>query len=147
MPMLPDFDEGGYLPYGVHAATQEEFEARFVIFNVSDRRFRLYERLKRLVEEANKSRIVKRVIVAGSFVTAKPEPNDFDCVLVLDASVVGQELRPFEYNLVSRKMARHVFGGDIVPVIERSSALDEYLEFFQTARNGQRVGVVEIRQW
>jgi hypothetical protein len=63
----------------------------------------------------------------------------------LDDSIRGRKLKPFEYNLVSRKAARRIFGGDIVPAIEGSAALDHYLEFFQTARGGQRVGVVEIQ--
>ena len=70
-----------------------------------------------------------------------PEPPTF----ALDASVVGRKLRPFEYNLVSRQAARRAFGGDVVPAIEGSTALDEYLEFFQTARDGRRVGIVEIQ--
>ena len=32
--------------------------------------------------------IVQRVLVAGSFVTAKPEPNDFDCILVLEKETI-----------------------------------------------------------
>jgi hypothetical protein len=37
-----------------------------------------------------------------------------------------------------------MFGGDVVPAIEGWFALEEYLEFFQTARDGQRVGIVKI---
>ena len=32
------------------------------------------------------------------FCRAKPEPNDFDCIVALDPSIVGKPLRPFEYN-------------------------------------------------
>ena len=84
------------------------------------------------------------MIVAGSFVTAKPKPNDFDCILVLDDSIIGRPLPPFQYNLVSRRMARRVYGGDVMPAFEDSEALAEYLEFFQTTRDGERMGVVEI---
>jgi hypothetical protein len=143
--MLPEFGDDGSLPAGVHIASQQEFENRFAVFNRSDRRFRIYDRLRRLFDEARKSGIVKRVIVGGSFVTDKAEPNDFDCILVLDASAAGRALLPFEYNLVSRKTARRTFCGDVVPALEGSQALMEYLEFFQTARNGQRVGIVEIQ--
>jgi len=38
-----------------------------------------------------------------------------------------------------------MFGGDVVPTIDGSKALGEYLEFFQTARDGQRVGIIEIQ--
>jgi hypothetical protein len=75
---------------------------------------------------------------------ANAEPNDFDCILVLDPAIVGTTLRPFEYNLVSRRMARRMFGGDILPALDGSQALNQYLEFFQTTREGDRMGIVEI---
>jgi hypothetical protein len=142
--MLPQLTEDGFLPEGEHRATWEEFQHRFVVFNRSDRRLRLAEGLERLVEEARKAGIVRRILIGGSFVTEKPEPNDFDCILVLDPAVVGKTLRPSEYNLISRRSARRLFGGDVVPVVDGSRALGEYLEFFQTSRNGHRVGIVEI---
>ena len=101
--MIPNFTEDGLLPVGIHQATREVFRARFAKFDRSDRRLRIFEQLDRLLGEAENSGIVKRILVAGSFVTAKPEPNDFDVILVLDASIVDRDLRPFEYNLVSRQ--------------------------------------------
>jgi len=115
-----------------------------VRFQGSDRRFRIYEKLERLIGDIRRVDIVKRILVAGSFVTSKAEPNDFDCILVLDASVKGEDLRPQEYRLVSRKLARRLYGGDVVPLMENSEALRWYLEFFQTTRDGRRVGFVEI---
>ena len=142
--MIPDFTEDGLLPAGIHQATRDEFRERFARFNRSDRRIRIHDQLDRLLDEAGKSSVVKRLLVAGSFVTAKAEPNDFDAVLVLDASIVGRDLRPLEYNLVSRKMARRLFGGDVMPGLEGSAALVDYLQFFQTTRDGQQIGIVEI---
>ena len=142
--MLPDFTEQGLLPPGIHRATFEEFENHFVRFDMSDQRFRLFEKLRELYDEAKRSGFVKRFLVGGSFVTAKPEPNDFDCILVLDPSIEWQELPPMEYNLVSRRMARRVFGGDIFPVVEDSFHYHEYLQLFQSVRGGGHKGIVEI---
>ena len=142
--MIPDFTEDGLLAIGIHQATRDEFRDRFAIVDGSDRRVRIFEQLDRLLDEAAKSGIVKRILVAGSFVTAKPEPNDFDVILVLDASIVQRDLRPFEYNLVSRKMARRLFRGDVMPALEGSAELGEYLKFFQSTRDGRQVGMVEI---
>lgn len=142
--MIPDFNEDGLLPPGIHQADLEEFRERFAIFDRSDRRLRIYAQLERLIREAKKAAIVRRIIVGGSFVTANAEPNDFDCILVLDPAIVGTTLRPFEYNLVSRKMARRLFGGDVLPALEGSRALDQYLEFFQTTRDGEQMGIVEV---
>lgn len=142
--MIPEFTDQGLLPPGTHQATLEELKERFAIFDRSDQRLRIHEKLERLLREAQSSAVVKRVLVGGSFVTAKSEPNDFDCILVLDSAISGNELRPQEYNLVSRRMARRLFGGDVVPLLEGSEALDWYLGFFQTTRDGERVGLVEI---
>ena len=144
--MLPEFDEFGLLPPGVHRTTREEFEQRFVRFARSDRRFQVYNGLRRLLEDAAKSEFVKRVIVAGSFVTEKDEPNDFDCLLLLDGAAVDRELRPLDYNLVSRRAARARYGGDVVAVVERTAAELQLFDFFQTTRDGRRMGVVEVEQ-
>ena len=142
--MLPDFTDNGLLPPGIHRATVAEFRARFAVFSRSDRRWKIFQKIDALLTEAKRSEIVRRVLVAGSYVTAKAEPNDFDCILVLEPSIVGSLLPPFQYNLASRKMARRLFGGDITTALDGSAALAKYLEFFQTTREGWRAGIVEI---
>jgi predicted metal-dependent HD superfamily phosphohydrolase len=99
--MIPEFTEQGFLPPGIHQATLAEFKERFVVFQRSDRRFHIFEHLQNLFEQAARSGIVRRIIIAGSFITAQSEPNDFDCIIVLDSSIVGKLLRPFEYNLAA----------------------------------------------
>ena len=143
--MIPELTEQGFLPPDMHQATRDEFKERFVFFQRSDRHLRIFEQLDKLLEQAAQAGIVRRIIIAGSFVTAKPEPNDFDCIVVLDSSIVGRSLWPFEYNLVSRQMARRMFGGDVMPALDNSPALQQYLEFFQTTRDGQLIGIVEIQ--
>jgi hypothetical protein len=130
--MIPAFTEQGFLPPGIYQATLDEFKERFVVFQRSDRRLRLFVQLEKLLDQAARAGIVKRILIAGSFVSANP-------------AIVGKPLRPFEYNLVSRQMARRVFGGDIMPALDHSNALQQYLEFFQTARDGKRIGIVEIQ--
>jgi len=143
--MIPAFTDQGFLPPGMHQATIEECKERFVVFQRSDRRFQIFASLEKLFDQAARSGIVKRVIMAGSFVTAKPGPNDFDCIVVLDPAIVGKPLRSFAYHLVSRQMARRMFGGDVMPALDHSTALQQYLEFFQTTRDGKRIGIVEIQ--
>jgi hypothetical protein len=140
--MLPDFTDDGLLPAGIHHATFREFEQRFVYFAHSDRRFRLFEKLRELYQHARQSGIVQRFLVVGSFVAAKGEPNDFDCILILDGTVVDRELRPAEYNLVARQRARRIYGGDIIAVVEGSTAYYEFMDLFQTTRKQGRVGMV-----
>jgi hypothetical protein len=142
--MIPDFNKFGSLPEGIHHATINEAKRRFAVFDRSDRRIRLFDRLEQLFAEAKASGIVRHVQLAGSFITNKPEPNDFDCILVIDPVILGRTLLPREYNLVSRQIARRLYGGDVVPVIDGSVAHYEYLEFFRHARDGRRVGILEV---
>ncbi len=78
--MIPDFDEHGYLPAGVHLASLEEIEARFG--RQSEVRRVQMESLRWLVELARRAG-VQRLIINGSFVTERLEPNDIDCVLLI----------------------------------------------------------------
>lgn len=142
--MIPDFNENGLLPPGIHLVGLEEMEERFAIFDRSDNRLRIFEQLEKFVQECRKTSIVKRVLVGGSFVTSKSEPNDFDCIVVLNHEIVGTTLRPFEYNVISRKMVRQSFGGDLLVALEGSDALNEYVSFFGTTRDGQEAGLVEV---
>ena len=142
--MLPDFTEDGFLPAGVHPTSFAEFEKRFVYFGRSDRRFRVFDSLRELYRQASRSGIVKRFLVGGSFVTSKPDPNDFDCILVLEPSIRGRDLKPLEYNLVSRRNARRIFGGDVVSVAEGSVDYQRYLLFFQSNRDKEHIGIVEV---
>jgi hypothetical protein len=142
--MIPDFTDEGLLPPGVHRATQEEFQQRFVIFDRSDRRLRVYEGLKRLLKDARRSGIVRRLIVVGSYITAKAEPNDFDCIVVCDSTFFRQRLAPYQYNMISRQRCRRTYKGDVLSVADGSAALQKNLEYFQRDRSGNAMGVVEI---
>ena len=80
--MIPDFDDLGNLPPGVHRATLDEVIARFGW--QSEVRRTLAESLKWLMDLVRKAGGA-RLIVNGSFVTEKLEPNDVDCVVLTTA--------------------------------------------------------------
>jgi hypothetical protein len=77
--MIPDFNDDGYLPPGVHHATLEEITARFG--QEPEIRRAQAESLGWLLELAKRVG-VRRLVVDGSYVTEKWEPNDVDCVLL-----------------------------------------------------------------
>jgi hypothetical protein len=77
--MLPNFDDDGYLPAGIHPAALKEIAARFGQ-EPELRRIQM-ESLRWLVELSKRVGI-QRLIVNGSFVSDKWEPNDIDCVLL-----------------------------------------------------------------
>ena len=77
---IPPFRPDGYLPEGVYVCSEAEVIFRFG--SASRRRRRLILRLRRWVALARQVRAT-RLLVDGSFVTAKAEPHDIDTVILL----------------------------------------------------------------
>ncbi len=86
--MIPAFDAEGYLPPGIHRASMQEIRARFG--QESELRRVQMESLLWLVELAWRAGI-RRIVVNGSFVTDRLEPNDVDCVLLVGAGFPSDE--------------------------------------------------------
>jgi hypothetical protein len=132
--LIPQLNDG-VLPVGIHPCTFEEIVNVFGRFNRSDKRPRLTERLKQYVFDASNSGIASAVIVDGSYITQKPEPSDVDLILVLRADFdLAQELRPFEYNIQSKRMVRRLYGFDVLPARDGSVAYDRYVSDFSRVR-------------
>jgi hypothetical protein len=81
--LIPEFDANGYLPLGIHPATVDEVAVRFGMD--SELRRVQMESLRWMIDLAWRAG-VERVVVNGSFVTDKLEPNDVDCVLLIGLS-------------------------------------------------------------
>jgi hypothetical protein len=104
--MLPHFDENGYLPPGLHRCTLEEMVARFGLG--SPERETETEELIELVRWARGAGI-KRLVLAGSYVTIKESPNDVDLVILPGQGYPRQtgsvqtlvEQRPFLHVIVA----------------------------------------------
>ena len=140
--MIPDFREDGYLPEGLHLATAAEITFRFG--TATPRRRRLAVRLRRWIE-LSRSVAAKRLFVDGSFVTAKPEPDDIDAVVWLGDDFVDRVNRgdvaaiELEMMLVTRQ-PEEIFAA------EDRRDWDDWVEFFSRTReaDGRRKGVVEV---
>lgn len=133
--MIPPFNEHGYLPPGIHAATLDEVAARFG--HESEVRRVQMESLRWLVDLARRAG-VDRLVINGSFVTDVLEPNDVDCVLLIGAGFPSDETAeaelvaglPFlELSLVNQ--------GDFDLLVD---------EFFATDRQSVGKGMVEVIQ-
>lgn len=72
--MIPDFEQNGLLPKGIHLATLQEFEARFV-YNY--KRKAIYIGLSKLIQDL-KSIGCHALYIDGSYVTNKQIPKDVD---------------------------------------------------------------------
>ena len=140
--MIPDFRDDGYLPEGLYVATEAEVTFRFG--SHTPRRKRLALRLRRWIDLA-RAVSARRLFVDGSFVTAKPEPNDVDAVVWLPPDFVARvsngnlEAMELETMLLTRR-PEEIFAA------EDRRDWDDWLEFFSRTRepDGRRKGVVEI---
>ena len=133
--MIPAFDDEGYLPPGIHLATVQEIGVRFG--RESELRRVQMESLLWLVELARRAG-VQRIVVNGSFVTDKLEPNDVDCVLLVGAGFPRDEAA--EAELLSG-----------LPFINMElvdqEAFEQFTEkTFATDRDLVRKGMIEVMQ-
>ncbi|MBM4297107.1 MAG: hypothetical protein FJ143_05145, partial [Deltaproteobacteria bacterium] len=102
--MIPSFNEHGCLPEGIHDCTAEEIADRFGGFQSRDRRPRLWERFVEFLREVKACDLADAVLVDGSFVTAKTDPNDIDLVLIVSSGYnFSAEFLPSEYNVLSQR--------------------------------------------
>ena len=144
---IPSLDSEGFLPVGVHDCTWDDVKARFGTFQHSDRRPSLWGRLQSLVKEVRAAEFGLWLLIDGSFVTAKTEPNDIDLVLVLPTAFdLRSDLPPAQYNLVSKRRVRERFGFDIITVREKTLEYEEAVAFFQQVRGERslRKGILRI---
>jgi len=133
---IPPLDKHGFLPVGVHDCTLEELKAAFGSFQTTDQRPKLFQKLQLLVAEIRAAQFARSLLIDGSFVTFKPDPNDIDLVLVLPhGHDVAADLPPVQYNLVSKRRVQKRFGFDMVAVRESTLELNEAVAFFQQVRH------------
>ena len=141
---LPEFNEEGDLPPGVHCATLSHVLGRFGQGSVQRRA--AADRLNRIYQLVTSTGQLARFVIFGSFVTAKAEPNDVDIILLMDdgfdlTSVTG------EATLVFQHMAADAHFGPSVFWTKRSGAFggeQAMIEYWQVRREGGRRGIVEI---
>jgi hypothetical protein len=142
---LPEFNETGDLPTGVHDASLAETVARFG--TGSDRRKLIARRLERIYQIAAQTALLARFVVFGSFVTNKHEPNDVDVFMIMDdnfdmGSLVGEPRLLF----VDHGTAQDHFGASVF-WIRRMAAIggeQAAIEDWQIKRDGTERGIVEI---
>jgi hypothetical protein len=131
--MIPDFTDAGYLPPGVYPATLAEIEARFG--RESELRRVQMESIRWLVDLATRAGVA-RIILNGSFVTDIIEPNDVDCVLLVESDFPSDPRLEAELN-------------DGLPFLEIKLVGQEDFDIYLTAifasdRVGNRKGMIEI---
>ena len=129
--MLPDFEESGNLPVGIHEATWEELAARY---GTTPHRHSLLAGLKRALGSLRDAGC-RRAYVDGSFVTAKGDPADFD-VCWEKSNVDPLLLDPVLMDFPERRRAqKERFGGELFPATMRDGpGYADFLDYFQHER-------------
>ena len=140
--MIPPFRADGYLPEGIHRCT--EAEATFRFGTASRRRQRLIVRLRRWIELGRAIGAI-RLLVDGSFVTAKAEPDDIDAVMLVPAGFAQQVEQGVEAALELEEMFLTRQPEELFPA-EDEAVWQGWCEFFSRTRepDRRRKGLVEI---
>ncbi|MDQ3131609.1 MAG: hypothetical protein M3Q99_12720 [Acidobacteriota bacterium] len=143
--MLPNYDENEFLPEGVWDCSLEELQTCFAAFRRSDRRLKFFAELEKFLAEIIKTNWVKEIIIDGSFVTEKEEPNDIDIILALHKSTANIETPFWIENTLDRTRLAKKYKFDVMVVLDQSRKYQVNLDFFQQVRQSDlRKGVVRL---
>ena len=142
---LPDLNESGDLPPGVHQSTMEEVIARFG----SDlgKRGLCTRRLLHIFALARQTHHLQRFILFGSFITVKPDPNDVDLVLVMDDAFRLEDCPVEAQGLFDHAIAHARYGASIFwvrPSLLLSESIEDFVAYWQIKRDGSKRGIVEV---
>jgi len=103
--------------------------------------------LAHVYELARRTGRLERFLVFGSYVTAKPDPNDVDIILVMDDNF-RLEACPMELRgLFDHAVAQDRYGASVFwtrPSILIGETVDEFLAYWQVKRDKSRRGIVEV---
>ena len=141
---LPPFTVQGDLPPGLHRATLRAVLERFG--SGSPQRMLLGLRLERVYNVARATGHLARCVVFGSFVTAKPFPNDVDVFLLMEDTFEVTHLTGEAPLLFDHPVAQTRFGASIF-WLRRLAVLDNEetaLSHWQITREGSQRGIIEI---
>ena len=112
MKQWPDFESNGDLPLGIHQATISEVLQHFGASTLQ--RQVVSSRLERIYNLARSTGQVARFVIFGSFVTAKPTPNDVDIFMLMEDTfdanyVTGEAAMIFDHAAAQNTQGASVF--------------------------------------
>lgn len=129
---IPELNNNGLLPRGIHDATLEEIAE---VFGYGSTRNALMEDLRRYALALIRWPLAQALLIDGSFVTDQAQPNDIDVILVLRGDYdLNQPVSPYEYNLRSTRMVRKAYRLDLFAVRPNSLEYDRFIDLFCEVR-------------
>jgi hypothetical protein len=143
---LPTFNEFGDLPEGVYPLTLPDAIAHFGTGSSS--RQEATARLQRVWDLAIKTGFLTRIIVFGSYVTNKTQPNDVDVILIMDNDFVLANCPPASLVLFDHARADAELGASVFwirPEMLIAETVDQFIAGWQLTRDYRRRGILEIK--
>jgi predicted nucleotidyltransferase len=142
---IPEFDSGGDLPIGVHRATFQEVIDRFG--QGTPQRQRVTDNFRRVYELARATGKLERFVIFGSYVTAKPDPNDIDIIMVMqnDFNVLDYDEQTqwlYDHLRAQREFGASVFS--VRPSTVLLETVDEFIAYWQIKRDKSKRGIIEV---
>ncbi|MBI2931416.1 MAG: hypothetical protein HYY16_07170 [Planctomycetes bacterium] len=140
---IPEFLKNGALPRGTHQASLAE--ARRILGRGTARREALMLALQELVSHARRGG-VRRLLVDGSFVTAKKEPRDIDAVISVDQAFMARAARGDRHTtwLMDRAKEERPKLIDLYVAVDNEE-WDAWVRFFEHDLWFDNKGLVEVQ--
>jgi len=143
---LPNFNNKGELPEGVHQAMIDEVVSRFGAG--TPQRQLVTTKLLRIYQLAKATGKLQSLIIFGSYVTTKFNPRDVDIVLVFyddfDLTACDKETK----KLLDHQEAENEFGASVFwvrPSMLILETLDQFIAYWQIKRDQTLRGIVEVK--
>lgn len=142
---LPEFNEFGDLPEGVHTASLTELVGRFGTGSIESEA--VTARLHRIYELAMSTGALDRLIVFGSSVSNKLAPNNVDVILMMWGDFHPNISSPEALVLFDHRRATSELGASVFwirPGMLLGESLNEFISHWQVKRDGSKRGIVEV---
>ncbi|GAB1537709.1 hypothetical protein NUACC21_03620 [Scytonema sp. NUACC21] len=148
--MIPEFEENGNLPPGIHWAEWEEFKE---IFGTSLTRQRMVDGLELAMTQL-KAAGCRTIYIDGSFVTNKQKPGDFDACWEDNGVDINylESIAPVLFNFALRRAEQKIkYKGEIFPSsYPANDSGTAYIDFFQfDTRTNTHKGIIaiDLQRW
>lgn len=153
---IPQFDERGLLPAGVHTCTLDELKAWAASVPNAERRLMLVEKFENFLNEVIRPIAAGwPLVIDGSFATDKPFPNDIDFALDLreckNMEVIGKAVVSIISN---HEKNRLVYLVDGYPNLPGNNNFEEFFGYvgqktgsLKNLSSTERKGTLRIEQW
>jgi hypothetical protein len=144
---LPALNEFGELPEGVFPSTFSEVVERFG--HGSLQRQKATTNLRRILAQVQFTGAFDRMVLFGSYVTAKESPNDVDVVLVMRddfrlSHCPSESLALFDHDRAAIEFGASVFW--IRPaMLIGGETLAQFIAKWQVTRESRFRGIIEVR--